>query len=56
MGDPIISDAVPPGTVYFVAQREGIDVVMPDGSRKRQWLESEEEWARRCGIIINLKP
>ena len=50
-----VSDSVPPGEVHFVVLRKYKIVVLPDGEKQKVWLESEEEWARKCGVIRGLK-
>lgn len=50
-----ISDAAPPGEIHFIVPRKFEIVRMPDGEKRKVWLESEEEWARKCGVIRGLK-
>jgi len=55
-GTPVhVSDSVPPSEIHFVVPRKYQILIMPDGTRYRVWLESEEEWARKCGVIRGLK-
>ena len=44
-----------PDEVHFVVPRKYEEVVLPGGERGKVWLESEEEWARKCGVIRGLK-
>jgi hypothetical protein len=49
-----IHAAAPPDAISFIVARKSEIVVFPDGTQKKVWLESEEEWARKCGMIVGL--
>lgn len=53
--DIFISADCPPDKISFVVPRKYEVVVLPSGEKRKAWLESEEEWARKCGMITGLK-
>lgn len=50
-----VSESWPPGEFRFIVPRKSEVVELPSGERRKVWLETEEEWARKCGIIRGLK-
>jgi hypothetical protein len=50
-----VNAAVPPSEIHFVVPRKYQILIKPDGTRYRIWLESEEEWALKCGMVRGLK-
>ena len=50
----------PPDRIYFVSpRRRHPDITVHEGPDKGKiisggWAETEEEWARRCGMITNI--
>lgn len=55
MSDATTSVHVPLSDIYFIVPRKCQIVVLPDGTHHKVWLETEEEWARKCGVIRGLK-
>lgn len=51
----LTDDRIPPGTIHFVVPRKCEIIVLPNGTRQRVWLESEEEWAKKCAVITGVE-
>jgi hypothetical protein len=49
-----VSAAVPPDTIHFVVPRQCEIFTLPDGSKVEYYAETEEQWARKCGMITGV--
>lgn len=50
-----VSADSPLDKTFFIVPRKFEIAVLPIGERVKVWLETEEEWARKCGMITGLK-
>lgn len=51
-----VSDAVSPGKIYLILPRRVLapQCAAPDGSIIPAVMETEEEWGKRCAVLVNV--